>query len=40
MENQSEQNNKQKKFEFNGTWMIAFFMVMLVSVVLLGKCGL
>jgi len=40
MDNLNEENKKQKKFEFNGSWMIAFFGVALVSVVLLGKCGL
>jgi len=40
MENHNEENKKQSKVEFNGTWMIAIFAFLLFSVVLLGKCGL
>ena len=40
MENHNEENKKQTKLEFNGTWMIAIFALLLVSVVMLGKCAL
>jgi len=40
MENLNNETKKQKKFEFNGNWMIAFFVMMLVSVVIMGKCTL
>lgn len=40
MENRNEENKEQKKFQVDGNWMIGFFALMLISVVILGKCGL
>jgi len=40
METLNEENKNQKKFEFNGNWMLAFFILMLIGVLLLGKFGL
>ena len=37
MENLNEENKKQKKIEFNGNWMIAFFVLMLIGVVIMAK---
>lgn len=40
MKNHNEENKNQEKRQIDGNWVIAFFALMFVSIIILGKCEL